>query len=273
MNFEKARACAWQERLAQKDDLGQNEHEPSAWVVGGSLILADMYYNGAGVQRNVPLAFRFACEWENAAVGLALEHIEKDGLSPKEQVEFCDYATTTFTMNFCSGYASEIEDSRRTRYYESLQSSMSAGQRDAFKRLLDAQRAYLEAHGSEVDQGGTIRVVRTLESEKILKERFYSQLVRFERKEWPRMSQTQVQSADRLLNNQYAKTIRQLRNQSKEDSYEGSVTPDGLIKAERSWIMYRDAWSEFAKMRYPSAMEDIVAEIVIDRYRLLKTIP
>src|SRR5471032_2866772 len=43
-NYSEARACAWQERLAQKADLGQNQKEPTAWVVGGSLILADIYF-------------------------------------------------------------------------------------------------------------------------------------------------------------------------------------------------------------------------------------
>src|SRR5450432_4355207 len=38
VNYSEARACAWQERLAQKADLGQNQKEPTAWVVGGSLI-------------------------------------------------------------------------------------------------------------------------------------------------------------------------------------------------------------------------------------------
>ena len=72
VNYSEARACAWQERLAQKADLGQNREEPTAWVVGGSLILADIYFNGAGVKRNIPLAMRFACESEEGMATLAL---------------------------------------------------------------------------------------------------------------------------------------------------------------------------------------------------------
>ena len=61
VNYAEARACAWQERLAKQADLGQNLKEPTAWVVGGPLVLADIYANGAGVPRNLPLAMRFAC--------------------------------------------------------------------------------------------------------------------------------------------------------------------------------------------------------------------
>jgi len=78
-----ARACAWQERLAQKADLGQNQQEPIAWVVGGSLILADIYFNGAGVKRNIPLAMRFACESEEGMARLALAAIAKLNGSPR----------------------------------------------------------------------------------------------------------------------------------------------------------------------------------------------
>ena len=73
-------------------------------------------------------------------------------------------------MNFCSSYASEIEDDRRSRYYNSLKSSMTAEQQAGFEKLLAAQNAYTEAHAFEVDQGGTIRGIRTLGSQGILKD-------------------------------------------------------------------------------------------------------
>lgn len=77
VNYPDARACAWRERLAHEANLGQSEKEPDAWVVGGSLILADIYFNGAGVNRNIPLAMRFACEAEEGMAMLALPDIEK----------------------------------------------------------------------------------------------------------------------------------------------------------------------------------------------------
>jgi hypothetical protein len=94
---------------------------------------------------------------------LALPDIAKLNGSPRAHglFEFCDYAASTLTMNFCSGYESEIEDDRRSRYYNSLKSSMTPEQQAAFEKLLAAQNAYIEAHASEVDQGGTIRAIRT----------------------------------------------------------------------------------------------------------------
>src|SRR6185312_12713833 len=143
-----ARACAWKERAAQQAGLSQNGKEPTAWVVGGSLILADMYYNGAGVKKDVPLAMRFACEGDQQMAHAAIDDLQK----PEEQApddgpfEFCDYAMTTFTMDFCTNYESEITDDRRRRFYNSSKKSMTREQVQAFDTLLAAKNRYIEQH-------------------------------------------------------------------------------------------------------------------------------
>jgi uncharacterized protein YecT (DUF1311 family) len=274
VNYSEARACAWQERLAQKADLGQNPEEPAAWVVGGSLILADIYFNGAGVKRDIPLAMRLACESEEGMATLAMPDIAKLNGSPGAHgpFEFCDYAASTLTMNFCSGYESEIEDDRRSRYYNSLKSSMTPEQQAAFEKLLAAQNAYIEAHAAEVYQGGTIHAIRTAASQGILKDLFHTEVVHFEHKNWPMLSDDQITMADALLNGEYAKKLQQLRTQAKGSIDQGAVTEGHLTSVEETWQTYRDAWVAFARLRYPSAVAAIRAEITLDRYRLLKTI-
>jgi hypothetical protein len=274
VNYSEARACAWQERLAQKADLGQNQEEPSAWIVGGSLILADIYFNGSGVKRDIPLAMRFACESEEGMAELALPAIAKFDGSPRAHgpFEFCDYASTTFTMSFCNGYASEIKDDRRSRFYNLLKPSMPPEQQAAFEKLLAAQNAYIEAHASEVYQGGTIRVIRTIGSQNILKDLFRTELAHFESKKWPVLSDHQITTADALLHREYVKKIQQLRTQTQESIDEGAVTAAHLSSVEETWQAYRDAWVAFARLRYPAAVAVIRAEITLDRYRLLKTI-
>lgn len=273
-NYSDARACAWRERLAQKAGLSQNPEEPIAWVVGGSLILADIYVNGVGVERNIPLALRFACEAEPGMAELALRDIAKpDGSGPaRRRFEFCDYAATTFTMNFCSDYESEIADDRRSEFYNSLKASMTPEQQAAFGKLLTAENAYIDAHASEVDQGGTIRNMRTLGSQDILQDLFRAEIIHFEHKKWPDLSDNQIATADALLRSEYEKKLNELRAQTKEQIDEGAVTASHLSSAEKAWEAYRDAWVAFAWLRYPAAVPGINAEITLDRYRLLKTI-
>ncbi len=275
VNYAEARACAWQERLAQKAHLWQSPEEPFAWVVGGSLILTDIYFNGAGVKRNIPLAMRFACEWEEGAATVALPAMAKLSGSPSahQRFELCDYAASTFTINFCGGYKSQIENDRRERYYNSLKPSMTPEQQAAFDKLLAAQKAYIDAHASEVDQGGTIRVMRTIGSQTILKNLFHAELVQFERKKWPALSANQIARADVLLRREYEQTLQRIRTKPKDDIYEGAVTADGVSSVERAWEIYREAWVAFARLRYPDAVDAIRAQISLDRYRLLKTMP
>jgi hypothetical protein len=273
-NHAEARACAWQERLAQKADLRQSAEEPIAWVVGGSLILADIYFNGAGVERNVPLAMRFVCESEVGMAALAQSDIAKfDGLSraQRKPFEFCDYAASTFTMVFCSRYASEIEDERRDHYYRKLKVSMTPQEKVAFESLLVAANAYFAAHAAEVYQGGTIRGIRTIGSQNILKDVFHANVVHFERKIFPKLSEKQIADADALLQREYKRTVQRLERKTKEDIEEGAGTVGHLSHVEITWEIYRNAWVTFAGLRYASAMPAIRARVTLDRYRLLKT--
>jgi hypothetical protein len=149
---------------------------------------------------------------------------------------------------------------------------MNLAQQAAFERLVAAQNAYVEAHAFEVDQGGTIRDIRTGGSQSILKELFHTEVVHFERKKWPILSETQVKTADTLLQREYEEKLQELRAQTKEEIDEGAVTDSGLSDVEKEWEAYRDAWVAFARLRYPEAVAVIRAEITLKRYRLLKSI-
>jgi hypothetical protein len=271
VNYAEARECAWQERLAQKAQLGQNSKDGLTWVVGGSLILADIYYNGAGVKRDVPLVMRFACESEEMMAGLALGDIAKHGATAaRRPFEFCDYAATTFTENFCAAYLSDVEDDRRRKYYESLKASMSGEQRTAFEKLLAAETAFIEAHAGEVYQGGSIRVVRSIGSQKILEDLFRGELANLERKKWPAMSASQITGMDALLQVDYKKAVVRLESRPKDEMNEEVTVPE-LASAEKAWEGYRDAWVAFARVRYPAQVEAIWAEITLRRCEWLRT--
>lgn len=272
VNYAAARACAWQERLAQKADLGQNQNEALAWVVGGSLILADIYANGAGVARDLPLAMRFACESEAQTAQLALPEMKKleAGSHASKPFELCSYAATTFSENFCMGYEEEKADDDRERYYRSLKRLMTAEQKTAFDALLSARKAYIAKHAKEVDQSGTIHTIRTMGSQEILEDLFRVEVVHFERKKLPALTTKQRNSADGALQRQYQTALLKLNSQTHE-TWEGAVTAKQLASVQPVWEKYRDAWVAFAKVRYPDAVDAIRAQITLDRYRWLKT--
>jgi hypothetical protein len=254
--------------------LSQNPKELTAWVVGGSLILANIYFNGAGVPRDILLAMRFACEADELMGGAGAKDAvaEQGTLSVPGAIEVCDHAATTFAMNFCANYKSEIEGDRDRRFFDSLKPSMIPEQRAAFEKLLSAQNAYVEAHAAEVYQGGTIRTLRTLGSQAILKDLFRTQIVHAERKRWPKLSDTEIASANTWLRREYARTLQRLRMNTAQEVEYGAVKAEGLSNVQAVWETYQDAWTAFARLRYPAAAARIQAEITLERYRLLKTI-
>jgi hypothetical protein len=272
VDYAAARRCAWQERLAQQADLGYSPDEPMAWVVGGSLILADLYVNGAGVRRDVQLAMRFACESEEQMAIMALPDLSKRSPSAPRPFEFCDYAVSMLMINFCAKYADDITDDRDRRRDDALKRSMRSDERAAFDNLLAAERAYIDAHVSEIYQGGTIRLVRTLNSQRILKNLFRRELRHFEQGKWPVLSGRQLTTAAPLLADEYRKKVRVLRAKPKREDDDGDVTAPGLAKAEEAFSAYRDAWVAFARLRYPSALARIRAEVTLERYRFLRSI-
>jgi hypothetical protein len=273
-DYSEARACAWQERRAQLAGVRQNPKELTAWVVGGSLILADIYVNGAGVRRNIPLAMRLACESDEGMAELAAHEISTLNGLPRthRRFEFCDHASSTLMMGFCSDYASEIEEDRRSRYFGLLKSMMTLEQLAVFEKLLSAESAYIAAHAAEVDQSGTLRGIRTTGSKSILRDLFHTKLVHFERKKWRVFSAKEISSADAWLEREYAKSLRQLRTHTKDELDLGAVSADQLVRVETIWDSYRDAWVAFARLRYPGAVAAVRTELTLERCRLLRTI-
>lgn len=149
---------------------------------------------------------------------------------------------------------------------------MTTQQATAFDKLLEAKDKYIEEHRSEVDQGGTIRGMRTMGSMWILEDLFRTDVVHFERKQWPALSAKRSQLAEQVLQHAFQKKIAELKQHEHDEFMEDAVKPDGLMKAEDAWLNFRSAWKAFAQLRYPAQADAIVAKITLDRARYIKTI-
>ncbi len=114
------------------------------------------------MEQDKPLALRLACEIGMPADGLnAIEALPDEAHLSGRKFKRCDYAYTTFDMNFCAAFASEIAAQKRQNRLDEISAPWPKAHRDAFAALEKAEKNYVEAHGGEVYQGGTIRVLRT----------------------------------------------------------------------------------------------------------------
>ncbi len=78
---------------------------------------------------------------------------------------------------------------------------------------------------------------------------FLQTLQASERGDFPRHSKSEFIKQDKKLNETYQGIMHPTKGQP--DIFTG-ITTDGVRKAQRAWLRYRDAWVAFARLRYPS---------------------
>jgi uncharacterized protein YecT (DUF1311 family) len=253
IDYTAARECAWSERLATLN--GFEPRYENASVFGGSAMLTVLYANGEGVEKNLPLALRFACEADGAPAEISyrLEHIESlNTKAPAAGIkfDFCADITSGFMEGFCAAYNSELVDQKRSETLNAISARMTPIQKEAFVQLLKEEEAYARAHANgEIDLSGTGRAMFQIDAEQTLRADFLAALQLFETGKYPRVSTQTYSGADARLNSAYRKAMGHAEKNMKDY---GSVQPSGIRGAERAWLKYRDAWVAFAKLHYPS---------------------
>lgn len=214
-------------------------------------MLTVLYANGESVEQNTPLALRFACESSLDEHGFAAISALPDQLHvTQNKLRYCDEAYTTFEMNFCAEYEDEITAQKRKDELDKLSSGWPHADQDSFAALLKANENYVDAHGiGETYQGGTIRDLRTDGVEERQRDNFLAAVRKFEAGQLPKGSKADYRQADTDLNATYRKVLELAAKQNFADD-DGDIRPEGIQKAERAWITYRDAWVAFAKVHY-----------------------
>jgi hypothetical protein len=256
-DFAAARKCAWSERLAQQANL-----EPrfsGASVFGGSAMLAVLYANGEGIERNIPLALRFACEAGGAPAEIegrlqSLEALGNVSTSQRKKISFCDDITSGFMEGFCAAYSSEIAEQERARSWDTLKAQWTTEHRAAFAHLLAAEKVYAKAHAKgEIDLSGTARAMFQIDAEDSILDDFHTAIADFEKGDLPHASHGDALAADQRLNAVYRGKLADV--EAHKSDY-GAVQPDGVRSAERAWLRYRDTFVTFAGLHYPSVSPD-----------------
>jgi uncharacterized protein YecT (DUF1311 family) len=232
----KARKCAWVEM--EKGD----EH----LAFGGRAIMMMIYANGKGAARDFDVALKLACEIGGAPIDIAgrvrrlarfkEEHWAGDTFS------ICDYSAGKFMYEQCAILQDRFDKVERDNKLNAVAAKWSAGNRKALHVLqAKAQRFFKVRVGMEIDLSGTLEVHEVAFLERDL----VSSIEQFERGEMPKFSSGIYRETDAAMNVTYSRTqTGTVRNW-------GTVTREGIKKAQQAWIPYRDAWVAFGRKKYP----------------------
>lgn len=245
-----ARKCAY----LQRDDKNREVGNPFS----GSALLAMIYANGKGANRNFELALKFSCEIdgapaENASRFKHLRELQQENWHGTD-FNLCDDATSGFLGGWCAKLHQDHEQIVQSRGLKTLTSRWSGAEKQAFLRLQQAANAYFKASSqNEVDLSGTGRAAFEIHHEQKLKREFLAALSRFEQGNLPNFTADQFRDADARLNTGYQKI--QAKPATQGMAY-GTVTPNGVKTAQRAWLRYRDAWVQFGAVKYPPVSAD-----------------
>ncbi len=272
-NYDDARRCAWQERATFiKQGNTQAGEGPGD---DGLETLANIYANGLGAQRNIPLATRFACESAELETQtlMHIEQLEDLAAKPapagrKGYFNMCDGEPSTQELNICAEWSQPIQDEQREQDMWKLSSSWPAPQKQALAALVKADENYANAHGDgEINLAGTLREILSINANEGLRDNFLAALRTFEQGNLPKKSPSELAQADANLNRIYRKAIVDAETRKSEG---GAVQPERIRESERAWLKYRDMWIAFAALRYPAVSKETwITLLTNDRIEVL----
>lgn len=230
VNDAKARACAY----ASKDYD----------------VLSMLYANGRGVPRDIAVARKAVCDEQDAApaeISGRLEHLTRieAGEEAPGSYDFCDDATSGFTMGWCSKVGSELAQQKRDRQIAAVVASWTSSQQTALAGVRGQMEAFVKAHDGEVDLSGTARASMLFASEDEVRQQFSELLSRADAGKLPAVAPAQAKSIDDRLNATW-KRVRAIK-----EGDLGTVRQADILASQRVWLRYRDAWVAFGKQRYP----------------------
>lgn len=252
VDYRKARLCAFYQYEEKVKSL-----------FGGATILMQLYANGEGVDRNLDFAIRLACEQKDAVAPVEFEGRLKhlDELSKNKKIasgrfDICDDVTSGSMQGACATRDDEFEKNKREAdFREKVVAKFNSKEMAAYYRLKKASDHFVEARSnSEIDLSGTARAAFVSAEKTIQQKDFIQSLQATEARKDNRYNSAQFKQADRELNQVYQKVLSQT-----DTSVWGTVTKDQIKETQRVWLKYRDAWVEFAKVRYSDVPGNSIA--------------
>jgi uncharacterized protein YecT (DUF1311 family) len=259
----RARQCAYVER--QNPDNGW----PNLFT--GTGMLMTIYANGIGAPRNFDIAMKFACELGGAPAEEEgwLAHLQKLKGEDWQGEDFspCDDITSGAAMGFCEAHEAKLADAARKTKLAEITAHWPSAERKAFSALEKAKNTYANAVAdNEVDMSGTARGALSIAAREAEDEQFLVTLEKVISGNLSSVSQADLGETDNKLNALYGKI------QKKRDTSDwGTVTKEGIKKTERAWLIYRDAFVDFAKRNFPSvAPESLKRVLTEDRIKALE---
>ncbi len=253
-DYKKARYAAF----AYLKKMASEKTTEDSNIIGPASVLMMIYANGLGVKRDIDLAMFFAVivSWAPAELEGRINHLIKlkGQTKPEAGFSLCDDITSGFMAGYCASLGKQSQDVKDKKQVSALIEKWTLEERKAFEPLTVAkEKYYQEKSRNEIDQSGTMRTALVLAEEEKRQQNFLSLLQKFEKKDYLKYSQDDFDKADQQLNKIYQKLMKKIPEGGSISHT--TIEKQGIKETQRAWILYRDAWTSFAKIKYPEMTE------------------
>ena len=253
-----ARKCAFAEEAALEAGARAGP------FIGRSMLMV-IYANGRGAARDLGVATHLACGLGDAPAEMdhrirRLDELRQrgwagTGFSP------CDDATSGWLGGMCAAHAKRFEDIEREQEWAALTASWPAQRKADLEALNRVHEAFVEAHGDgEIDLSGTLRAAIYIAAADKLRDQHRALIRDLDLALIHPADAERYRASDRDLNEAYRALL------ANDEMFSSDLGPsrEGVRRAERAWLGYRDALLAFARRHYPAASQDGIAARLTD---------
>jgi uncharacterized protein YecT (DUF1311 family) len=196
----------------------------------------------------------FATMAFSASANAAPAHVAVKSVQAAKAVDSCNKTKNDTQSAKCVSIDPIGQKSERSKRFQTLTSSYGAKEKAAFAKLSAAAVAFREARSQyETDQTSLSRSATILAEEEVQDLDFFESFEKFEQNKAPTYTPTELRKENKLMNQSFVKLMK-----AKDTSTWGSITKDKIIKTQKAWVAYRNAWLEFAKLRHPGLPTDSI---------------
>lgn len=233
---------------------------------GDDTVLMMLYANGFGVARDRDVAIHHACK---------LPFIAKSEMSGRvahlaEVPDFgkvfdqCDDITSGYMMGVCAGIKARQDGHVRDGRLQRMAATLPAPARSALARLRAAAERYAGAAAAETDMQGSAAPSFVFQRQDKVREEFMQAALDAADGKLAAASSQDAAARDRELNAVYQQLMAAPSPQDGWPDRLGRSTIErkDVRKAERAWIVYRDAFAAFAAQLRPAPGRDAVGALL-----------
>jgi uncharacterized protein YecT (DUF1311 family) len=228
-----------------------------AFANNDSAVLMMLYANGFGVRRNPPLTLKYACATGGAPAEIWGRVVYLSELHEGDYLtnfDICDHATSGFMGGYCTAMHERQRAKERTDKLAKITRQFNRAELAEFHKLEGAIVAFAKHRGmNETDASGSARAAFSIQATADEMDGFFDLLESLEKGDGPKYKGSELLELDQQLN-QYYRQIRAIKGVQEDEPDrlgDTTITKTDVQETQRVWLKYRDAWTRFARVRYP----------------------